>query len=232
MQLPTVLTELFTNLGAMSWPLFICSALTFALVIERVFSLVFMKNLGSKKTLQTIQQCDPKNTQQCEQLIASLTAQKSLFAQGLSHLLKQRHLDKVLREDSAGMWLAEKRTQLKTGLKVLSLIGVISPLLGLLGTVLGLIDMFKAVALTTGSVAPSDLADGLGLAMRTTAVGLLVALPAICSAQLLGIWADKIIYKLEHALNHCNLWLEGVDYSEKKGLKHSKNTESTIASLS
>ena len=232
MQLTTILTELFSDLGPMSWPLLLCSAITLTLVIERVFNLVFMKNLGSKKTLNTIHRCDPKNEQQCDQLIDSLSTQKSLFAQGLNHLLKQRHLNKVLREDSAGMWLAEKRTQLKTGLKVLSLIGVISPLLGLLGTVLGLIEMFKAVALTTGSVAPSDLADGLGLAMRTTAVGLLIALPAICSAQLLGIWADKITYKLEHALNHCNLWIEGVDYSEKATAKGSKNIKPTAANVS
>lgn len=54
------------------------------------------------------------------------------------------------------------------------------------------------------------LADGLGLAMRTTAAGLLIALPAIAGAQLLGLWADRVTAKLEHTLNYVNLWLEGV----------------------
>ncbi|GAM57881.1 biopolymer transport protein exbB [Vibrio ishigakensis] len=53
---------------------------------------------------------------------------------------------------------------------------------------LGLIDMFKGLAHTSGSISPAVLADGLGLAMSTTAVGLLIALPAITGAQLLGMW--------------------------------------------
>jgi biopolymer transport protein ExbB len=90
------------------------------------------------------------------------------------------------------------------------LIGVISPLIGLLGTVLGLIEMFKGIAVSTGNITPNDLADGLGLAMRTTAAGLIIALPAISGAQIIGLWADRVLAKLEHTLNYVNLWLEGI----------------------
>ena len=124
--------------------------------------------------------------------------------------LAHRDFEKGLREDVAGLWLQEKRHQLRSGLRLLALIGMISPLLGLLGTVLGLIDMFKDVAATTGSITPNILADGLGLAMRTTAIGLIIALPAIASSQLLGLWADRILSRLEHSLNYTNLWIEGV----------------------
>jgi len=230
MELPLALTELFTDLGIMSWPLLICSALTLALILERTLSLLVLNRLGSRKTLRLIQQGSPTDQSQCDEMVSILKKQNTLMAQGLGQLLTQRHFDRSLREDSAGMWLAEKRTQLKTGLKVLSLIGVIAPLLGLLGTVLGLIEMFKAVALTTGSITPSDLADGLGLAMRTTAVGLLVALPAICSTQLLGLWADKRIYKLEYALNHCNLWIQGVQYNNEHAPKSTTTSSTSSAS--
>jgi biopolymer transport protein ExbB len=108
------------------------------------------------------------------------------------------------------MWLQEKRHHPNSGLRLLTLIGVISPLIGLLGTVLGLIEMFKGVAASTGNITPNDLAEGLGLAMRTTAAGLLIALPAIAGAQLLGLWADKVMAKLENTLNYVNLWLEGI----------------------
>ena len=84
-----------------------------------------------------------------------------------------------------GSGYKKSATSLHAGLRLLGLIGVISPLIGLLGTVLGLIEMFKGVAATTGSITPNDLADGLGLAMRTTAAGLMIALPAISGAQLL-----------------------------------------------
>ena len=52
--------------------------------------------------------------------------------------------------------------------------------------------------------------------MRTTAAGLLIALPAICGAQLLGLWANKITYRLEFTLNFCNLWLQGVNFPDAK----------------
>ncbi|MDG4871030.1 MotA/TolQ/ExbB proton channel family protein, partial [Guyparkeria sp. 1SP6A2] len=63
-------------------------------------------------------------------------------------LLAHHDFSKGLREDTAGIWLQDKRHQLHSGLRLLSLIGAISPLLGLLGTVLGLIEMFKGVALS------------------------------------------------------------------------------------
>lgn len=94
-------------------------------------------------------------------------------------LLAHHQFDKSLREDAAGIWLQEQRHQFNSGLRLLTLIGVISPLLGLLGTVLGLIEMFKGVAATTGSITPNVLADGLGVAMYTTAAGLLIAVPAV-----------------------------------------------------
>ncbi len=125
-------------------------------------------------------------------------------------LLAHHAFPKTLREDAAGIWLQEKRHQLNAGLRLLTLIGVISPLIGLLGTVLGLIEMFKGVAASSGNITPNDLADGLGIAMRTTAAGLMIALPAIAGAQLLSLWADKVMAKLEHTLNYVNLWLEGI----------------------
>ena len=87
------------------------------------------------------------------------------------------------------------------------MIGVISPLVGLLGTVLGLIEMFQGIGQSAGSVTPAELADGLGLAMSTTAAGLLIALPAITLSQLFQLTADKCLTKTEQVMNHVNLLL-------------------------
>ncbi len=84
--------------------------------------------------------------------------------------------------------------------------------------------MFKGIAVSTGNITPpNDLADGLGLAMRTTAAGLIIALPAISGAQIIGLWADRVIAKLEHTLNYVNLWLEGIS------LQHVSPENSTLA---
>ncbi|NUW70153.1 MotA/TolQ/ExbB proton channel family protein [Vibrio coralliilyticus] len=204
------LHQLQEQLGLMTWPLIICSALTVMIITERLFQVMISLGVGKRAIRNELNQISPSDKQQLEALAEKLSPRRPLLYKGVAMLLAHHSFSKVLREDAAGMWLQEKRHQLNSGLRLLTLIGVISPLIGLLGTVLGLIEMFKGVAASTGSITPNDLADGLGLAMRTTAAGLLIALPAIAGAQLLGLWADKVMAKLEHTLNYVNLWLEGI----------------------
>jgi biopolymer transport protein ExbB len=96
----------------------------------------------------------------------------------------------------------------------LTLVSVISPLLGLLGTVFGLIQMFQAISDSQQTVTPALLADGLGVAMHTTAAGLLIALPALVGVHLLNSWIDHIIAVIEQEMNRYNLWLEGITLNE------------------
>lgn len=207
--------DLQTQLGLMTLPLLLCSAITLTIVLERLVQLLIFTRVGPHRIGKLLSQHQPSNDAELTQLAQKLGKERVLMSRGVAMLIQHRHFTKSLREDAAGMWLQQKRQELRAGLKLLALIGVLSPLLGLLGTVIGLIDMFKAVALSTGAVTPNDLADGLGIAMHTTAAGLLVALPAIAASQLLGLWADKVINKLEHALNFCNLWLEGLQLVDK-----------------
>lgn len=205
-----LLTQLEQQLGLMAWPLFACSALATMIITERLFQVLLSLGVGKGAIGSALNQISPTNTAQIEALASEFSSKRPLLYKGVAMLLAHHDFSKGLREDAAGIWLQEKRHQLHSGLRILSLIGVISPLLGLLGTVLGLIEMFKGVALSSGNITPNDLADGLGIAMRTTAAGLLIALPAITGAQLLGVWADRVMAKLEHTLNYVNLWLEGV----------------------
>lgn len=205
-----LLTQLEQQLGLMACPLFACSALATMIITERLFQVLLSLGVGKGAIGSALNQISPTHTAQIEALASEFSSKRPLLYKGVAMLLAHHDFSKGLREDAAGIWLQEKRHQLHSGLRILSLIGVISPLLGLLGTVLGLIEMFKGVALSSGNITPNDLADGLGIAMRTTAAGLLIALPAITGAQLLGVWADRVMAKLEHTLNYVNLWLEGV----------------------
>lgn len=204
------LQHLQTQFGLMTWPLVICSALTVMIIAERLFQIFISLGVGKRAIRQKLNNLDPTNNKDIEALADELSGKRPLLYRGVAMLLAHHSFSKSLREDAAGIWLQEKRHQLHSGLRLLTLIGVISPLIGLLGTVLGLIDMFKGIASSTGNITPNDLADGLGLAMRTTAAGLIIALPAISGAQLIGLWADRVIAKLEHTLNYVNLWLEGI----------------------
>lgn len=204
------LQELQTQFGLMAWPLIICSALTVMIIAERLFQVFISLGVGKSAIRQHLASSDPTNSRDIEALADELSGKRPLLYRGVAMLLAHHSFAKSLREDAAGMWLQEKRHQLHSGLRLLTLIGVISPLIGLLGTVLGLIEMFKGIAVSTGNITPNDLADGLGLAMRTTAAGLIIALPAISGAQIIGLWADRVLAKLEHTLNYVNLWLEGI----------------------
>lgn len=202
--------ELQSQLGLMAWPLIICSTVMVMILVERSIQVVLSLGVDKRAICRELHTISPTNNLHIEQLAERLALKRPLLYKGVAMLLAHHAFAKSLREDAAGMWLQEKRHQLHSGLRLLTLIGVLSPLIGLLGTVLGLIEMFKGVAASSGNITPNDLADGLGLAMRTTAAGLLIALPAIAGAQLLGLWADRVMAKLEHTLNYVNLWLEGV----------------------
>lgn len=134
-----------------------------------------------------------------------------MLAKGSFLLLTHRDQHRQMREEIINLWLIKQQGKLQSGLKVLQVIGIITPLLGLLGTVLGLIEMFNQLGLSQAPVTPSQLASGLGLAMNTTAAGLIIAVPAITLAHLFGLWANQRCNKISHSLNLLNLWLEGFE---------------------
>ena len=63
----------------------------------------------------------------------------------------------------------------------LNVIGALSPMLGLLGTVLGMLQVFNEIAMTPGAIEPRQLAEGIFQALVTTCLGLIVAIPALYS---------------------------------------------------
>ena len=79
-----------------------------------------------------------------------------------------------------------KFAALESGLRVLDMIAQLAPLLGLFGTVLGMIEAFQALQDAGSQVDPSILAGGIWVALLTTAVGLAVAMPA----SILHSWFD------------------------------------------
>jgi biopolymer transport protein ExbB len=80
---------------------------------------------------------------------------------------------------------------LQKHLRLLDLIGMISPLLGLLGTVMGMIQAFQNLAAAEGAANASILAGGIWEALLTTAAGLIVAIPASLAAGLMADRADR-----------------------------------------
>ena len=85
-------------------------------------------------------------------------------------------------------------------LRLLEVIAMVSPLLGLLGTVLGMIQSFQELELAQGSANASVLAGGIWQALLTTAAGLIVAIPAAIAANLLAARVDGAAHQIENAV--------------------------------
>jgi biopolymer transport protein ExbB len=121
-------------------------------------------------------------------------------------------VDRVLRHAMSGLKQGRPRAildddlewrgnsevaQMNRHIRVLELIAMISPLLGLLGTVLGMIQSFQELALAEGAANASVLAGGIWQALLTTAAGLIVAIPAAIAATLLSSRVDTVAQRIE-----------------------------------
>ncbi len=94
----------------------------------------------------------------------------------------------------------EELAHMNNLIRVLELIAMISPLLGLLGTVLGMIQSFQELEMAEGAANASVLAGGIWQALLTTAVGLLVAIPAAVGASLLSGRIESSAQMIESAV--------------------------------
>lgn len=103
----------------------------------------------------------------------------------------------------------EELARMNTWIRVLELIAMISPLLGLLGTVLGMIQSFQELELAEGAANASVLAGGIWQALLTTAAGLLVAIPAAVGASLLAGRAESGAQMIEGAVAQLMLVADG-----------------------
>ena len=77
--------------------------------------------------------------------------------------------------------------------EVLGLIGAIAPMLGLTGTVLGMIEAFNKIAATAGAARPDELAGGIGKALVTTLMGLIVAIPTMVASSFFRNKIDSLV---------------------------------------
>lgn len=90
----------------------------------------------------------------------------------------------------------EEEQRLSHGLRSLATVAQISPLMGLLGTVTGMIIAFAEIS-QQGTGNPAALADGIGQALVTTAAGLIVAIPALIGQNVLSSRVDTILIEIE-----------------------------------
>lgn len=195
------------QVGPLAGPLGACSVLTLMLIVER---LLFFATLGRMMMKRLRLLLNAVQNGDWLALIEQSPARRGLPAQGLQLLATHRARPRTLREEILSLWLGEQQRKLNAHLKWLMLLAAVSTLLGLLGTVLGMIEAFRDLATHSGPVHPALLANGLQQAMLTTAAGLINAVPALIASHGFRIWADAYLTLLEDVLNRAQLALDGV----------------------
>lgn len=155
--------------------LIICSVLTFTLAIERL--LYYQKRRADAGAVlrAALDQVRAGKVQD-----AIWACRTSLHPVGpvAAHMLQNAHLEGEEAEEQLQLALGEQKLPLERNLAVLGTMGSVAPLIGLLGTVWGIIRAFQDMA-HTGSAGPSVVAAGVADALLATAAGLVVAVPSV-----------------------------------------------------
>ena len=182
------------------WPLILCSILALAFIIERFTKLKTRRVLGSNLVDEAIGVSRsavpaPETVNQLEQH----SAMGQVLAAGWRAInLNPRCSPSEMRAamEAAGRQVAQ---QLERYLPALATIASAAPLLGLLGTVIGMIEIFGSQA-PAGSLSggnPAQLAHGISVALYNTAFGLIVAIPALIFWRYFRARVDGYTLELE-----------------------------------
>lgn len=178
------------------WPLIVCSILAVALILERFYQLQPNKVIPPKVMEQAIDACrrgavseDKLNQLESAGLLGPV------LASGLRCLQKNPHSSDEDVKSSMEMSGRIAAHHLERYLSALATIASVAPLLGLLGTVVGMIEIFAAS--NASSQQPALLAHGISVALYNTAFGLIVAIPALMFWRYFRGIVDRHLLALE-----------------------------------
>lgn len=184
--------------GWAMWPLGMCS---FGLIMIAVVNMqrVNAKKLIPPAALNQIKQAASEGN--LEAMLSASTGTRSLFTNALAAGLRHLNPDdpvasKAKVESAIAETVSREEAQLGFWINILSLITAISPMLGLLGTVSGMIGAFQKIG-QGGMGKPELLASNIGEALITTAAGLIIAIPSMFCYFLFRSKLNQIIQRAE-----------------------------------
>ena len=191
--------ELMQKGGPIMWPILLCSVVSFAIAIERLIRLraeqintkSFMeqisKSLKRNKVMEALELCDRTGGPIANILKAGI----------LKHDRPRNEIREAIEDASI-----HEVPRLERNLPVLATIAQIAPLLGLLGTVTGLVTAFQVIetkATTFNPVNPGDLAGGIWQALLATTFGLCVAIPTYVAYNYFVSRVDGFVLDMERS---------------------------------
>jgi biopolymer transport protein ExbB len=180
--------------GVVMIPLGLASVLALAFAIERFISLRRDKIIPPDfmKRIVELVETDPSGDAAIKFCAQTERPAAHIMKAGLLGLLKSGDAAEKAIEDAG----AREASKMKRSLRILSVIATVSPLLGLLGTVYGMISAFQTAS-AVGMGKADVLAKGIYEALVTTAAGLTIAIPVLLAYQYLSSRVDSIVDDLD-----------------------------------
>lgn len=179
--------------GWLMLPIILASILAAAIIIERLWTLQRQRVIPRDLTAKVWEWA--RERQLDEKHLRALAANSPLgrvLAAGLANRNQSREVMQEVVEDTGRHVIHD----LERYLNSLGTIAAVSPLLGLLGTVIGMVKVFTAIT-TAGVGNPSVLAGGISEALITTAAGLSVAIPSLIGYRYLRGRVDELVVEME-----------------------------------
>lgn len=185
--------EIIKSGGWLMLPIILCSIIAMGIIVERYWALRRDKIAPKDQLAQVWSQI--KNNQMDGAKLKELK-QSSALGQILAAGLSNSKLGRDVMKDSIEEAASHVAHEMERFLSALGTIAAITPLLGLLGTVLGMIEVFTAI-MVQGTGNAGVLAGGISQALITTATGLAIAIPALIFHRALTRRVDELLVNME-----------------------------------
>lgn len=185
--------EIFIKGGPVMWPLLACSLIAMTFILDRLFFWFRENHRSSDEAFENVLALIERNSSDEARVEASRRkdATSRMVATGLLH---RRHgLEEALQ-----MQAQRELDRMKRGLSVLDTIITLAPLLGILGTVTGIIGCFQLLSIG-GALDPRAATSGLAEALITTASGLIVSLTTLVPYNIFVSRVARAARYMEHA---------------------------------
>lgn len=183
--------------GILMIPIGICSLLTVTLITERLTSLR-RQRIVPKAFLPALKKSIKEDGFDRKKLLTVCKKYRSPAANVMTMAIKRLGMPLEVIErhiEESGM---REQLKLRRFLRGLSVIAAVSPLLGLLGTIFGMIEAFQTVADSGDAMGQAEmLATGIYQAMVTTAAGLIVAIPALLGYHFIAARVDRLVVEMD-----------------------------------
>lgn len=186
--------SLLTKGGVLVIPIFLCSIFALAIFLERLIRLAMLRKRGQGLARKVAALIKIGDEEEAREVVLS---SDSPIGRVLAQALEVKHRSQETLEAIIVHATEEQVRDLSKNLQALATIGNIAPLLGLLGTVVGMIKAFMVIQEMGGKVNAAVLAGGIWEAMLTTALGLAVALPTIIAHSYLVSIVNKYEARLQ-----------------------------------